>query len=149
MAGSSFGAILRRKREEGGWARRDLAGAAGLGEATVRDYEQGKRSPSFEAVCRLAAAIGCPIADFAAGVNTQDVHLMPRSPRREAEAEARVMLDRRKAFEAELAAKPADRTLRLVYADWLDEQGDEVAASVQRAIAEEVGTKGRTRKKSE
>ena len=42
----------------------------------------------------------------------------------------------RQQFEAELDRDPANWGLRLIFADWLDEQGDHIAARCQRWMGE-------------
>jgi transcriptional regulator with XRE-family HTH domain len=60
-----FGQRLRELREAGGLARKELAGRAGMrSEAGVRNLEQGIRSPSWETVLRLAAALGVSTEAF-------------------------------------------------------------------------------------
>jgi transcriptional regulator with XRE-family HTH domain len=80
--GKGFGVVLRNLRERGGYSRRELAEAAGLSEGAVRDYELGKRSPAFAAVCRLCVALGTKPNTFAATADTSGAfHLQPK-PRR-------------------------------------------------------------------
>src|SRR5262245_41182234 len=60
-----FGRRLRELREEAGLGRKDLAERAGMrSEAGVRNLEQGIRSPSWETVLRLAAALGVSCEAF-------------------------------------------------------------------------------------
>lgn len=54
----TFGGRLLGLRLAGGYSRRELAEGAGISESAVRDYEQGKRSPSLEAALRLSVALG-------------------------------------------------------------------------------------------
>src|SRR4051812_24187731 len=58
---------LARLREEKGFNNKSLAQAAGLNDTYVRDVlEKGKgaKRPSLDALQRLAAALGCTVADL-------------------------------------------------------------------------------------
>lgn len=59
--GETFAARLRALRAKGGYSRNRLAKAAGVSAGAIRDYEQGKRSPSLEAAARLAYALSAPL----------------------------------------------------------------------------------------
>jgi transcriptional regulator with XRE-family HTH domain len=61
----SFAEKLRELRTAKEMSRKELAKASGLGNGTVRDYEQGKRKPSFESAVRLATALGLTCEAFA------------------------------------------------------------------------------------
>jgi transcriptional regulator with XRE-family HTH domain len=78
----SFGNVMRTYRERGGYSRRELAEASGLAEGTVRDYELGKRSPSFEAVCRLALALGVKVQVFVGVMDLTGAFRLPSRPPR-------------------------------------------------------------------
>ncbi len=77
-----FGLLVRTHRERDGYSRRELAEAAGLSEGAVRDYELGKRSPTFEAVCRLAVALGVKPNAFAAGADVSGAFRLQPKPSR-------------------------------------------------------------------
>jgi transcriptional regulator with XRE-family HTH domain len=79
---SPFGFLLRNLREQGGWSRREVAEAAGVSEGAVRDYELGKRAPSYEAVVRLSKAIGAKAGYFAHAVDTTGVFRLQQRPKR-------------------------------------------------------------------
>ena len=56
---------LRRLRESKGLTQQQLDQAAGLKAGTVRDYEQGVRSPAWSKVMALCAALGVDCTAFA------------------------------------------------------------------------------------
>lgn len=60
----SFPAILTRVRESAGLSIPDLARQSGLSDDAIRRYESGDRSPTWEAVQKLAAALGVPTDTF-------------------------------------------------------------------------------------
>jgi transcriptional regulator with XRE-family HTH domain len=53
-----IGAKLVELRESRGWTQEQLAREAGLPLASVRNYEQGRYAPPWDALMRLAAALG-------------------------------------------------------------------------------------------
>jgi transcriptional regulator with XRE-family HTH domain len=55
-----FGEMLSREREKAGMSQPQLAEAAGVPVASLRNWEQGRRSPRAPAVLRLAKALGVP-----------------------------------------------------------------------------------------
>jgi transcriptional regulator with XRE-family HTH domain len=55
---ATFGERLAALRRRGRYSQRELATAAGISVAAVRDYEQGRRAPSLETALRLAYAMG-------------------------------------------------------------------------------------------
>jgi transcriptional regulator with XRE-family HTH domain len=61
----TFGEKLREVREAAGLTQAGLAAAAGIGLATVRDYEGNRRSPSLEIAQGLAKITGvsCQVFD--------------------------------------------------------------------------------------
>jgi len=81
MATKSLSVALRNLRERGGWSRREVAEAAGLSEGAVRDYELGKRSPGFDALCRLAVALGEKVQFFASLADTSGAFKLPSKPK--------------------------------------------------------------------
>lgn len=44
---------LRRKRISKGWTLEYVASKTGVSKQTVYDWEQGRRYPSYQALCRL------------------------------------------------------------------------------------------------
>ena len=65
-----LGVFLKTIRRKGRYSRRELAEASDLSPATIRDYEAGKRSPGFEAICRLSIALQVPLRAFAQYIDT-------------------------------------------------------------------------------
>ena len=61
----SFARRLRELRQSKGLSREQLADAADLAKATIRDYEQGKREPLLTSAVKLAAALGTDCRAFA------------------------------------------------------------------------------------
>ena len=60
----TFPVILTRLRTEAGLSVPALARASGMSDDAIRKWESGDRSPSWEAVCRLADAMGLPTDAF-------------------------------------------------------------------------------------
>lgn len=59
MGADAFGAELKRLREEqANMSQPELAEAAGVPVATLRNWEQGRRRPDLGAAYRLAKALG-------------------------------------------------------------------------------------------
>ena len=57
----SFGARLRRIREQKQWSQTQLAEKAGLTPAAVSQIESDERQPSFNTLSKLAAALGVSV----------------------------------------------------------------------------------------
>ena len=62
-----FGENLKRVREEKGWTQQKLADESGVPVSTLRGYEQGQRSPTWEAVVSIAEALGVSLDVFREG----------------------------------------------------------------------------------
>lgn len=60
-----FGELLKQKRQAAGLSRRALSEASGVTFATIHGYEDGRRTPSFANVVKLAASLGLTCQDFA------------------------------------------------------------------------------------
>jgi len=60
----TFGERLKQLREAKGLTLVALAGAAGIGLPTLKDYEAGRRSPSLENAQRLATHLGVTCREF-------------------------------------------------------------------------------------
>lgn len=60
----TFAAILARIRTAAGLSVPDLARKSGLSDDVLRQYETGKRSPTWESVQKLATALGVPTDSF-------------------------------------------------------------------------------------
>lgn len=61
---SHMARTLKVKRTERGWNQEQLAEAAGLSKSAIARYEAELNAPSFDAVCKLADALGCDTDDF-------------------------------------------------------------------------------------
>ena len=53
-----FAANLRAYRAMAGMTQTELAKATGTTRSMINNYEQGRSEPSFEVLCRMAAALG-------------------------------------------------------------------------------------------
>jgi transcriptional regulator with XRE-family HTH domain len=63
-AGTGFGVILKRLREEAGLSQAALAEAARMNVFGVAKIEQGVREPGWGTVLKLAAALGVECTAF-------------------------------------------------------------------------------------
>jgi uncharacterized protein (TIGR02996 family) len=109
----AFGDNLRRCREAKGISESDAARVAGV---TVRRYdgwERGRTEPPLTALRKLAAALG-----VSADVLLEGVGDPPPPPKRYGRPEEH------ESFLAAIRESPGDETPLLVYADWLEDQGD-------------------------
>jgi transcriptional regulator with XRE-family HTH domain len=61
-----MGARLKQLREAAGLTQVSLAQAAGVSLRSFQQWEQGKRTPLFDAVVKIADALGCSL-DVLAG----------------------------------------------------------------------------------
>lgn len=66
MAYSSeyFSRSLKVERTKRGWTQNDLANISGVSLNAIAKYEIGAHIPSFDSVCKLATALGCPTDAF-------------------------------------------------------------------------------------
>lgn len=62
--GTDFAAALARLRTAAGLSIPDLARKSGLSDDVLRQYETGGRGPKWDAVQKLAAALGVPTDTF-------------------------------------------------------------------------------------
>lgn len=60
----AFGPRLKALREKAGLSGESLAAAAGMTRQAVHNYEAGQRSPTWDAVQQLAAALGVSTDTF-------------------------------------------------------------------------------------
>jgi transcriptional regulator with XRE-family HTH domain len=60
-----FGDVLQEVRQTKGMTQQALADGAQIPLATLRNYEQNKRSPSFENALGMARTLGIPLETFA------------------------------------------------------------------------------------
>ena len=59
-----FGQRLRQLRNDRGVTQVELAEASGLIDTYISDMERGLKVPSLTTILRLAAALGCKVADL-------------------------------------------------------------------------------------
>jgi transcriptional regulator with XRE-family HTH domain len=59
-----FGQRLRQLRNDRGLTQVGLAEASGLIDTYISDMERGLKVPSLTTLLRLAAALGCKVADL-------------------------------------------------------------------------------------
>lgn len=64
-----FGAQLRQLRRQRGMTQEQLAEISGYHATHIANMERGRNLPSFEAVFRLARALGVPVAELLAAVD--------------------------------------------------------------------------------
>lgn len=67
---SNIGSVLAQARRQAGLSQRDLAQRAGTSQPAIARLEQGRASPTFATLERLAAAAGFALR----------VELVPKSP---------------------------------------------------------------------
>ncbi len=61
----AVGQMLRAKREANGFTRYNVAYAMGVGDRTVRGWEQGRRLPSAKNMRKLARLLGITPEEWA------------------------------------------------------------------------------------
>jgi transcriptional regulator with XRE-family HTH domain len=61
-----FAELLRELREKAGLTQQQLADKAGIPVTSLRNHEQGQRSPSWAAVVKLSKALGVTADTFSA-----------------------------------------------------------------------------------
>jgi transcriptional regulator with XRE-family HTH domain len=59
-----FSEVLTNQRNSKGISQRQLAELSNVHIATIRNYEQGLREPTFANVCRIARALGVSVLEF-------------------------------------------------------------------------------------
>jgi transcriptional regulator with XRE-family HTH domain len=77
---STFAENLRRLRAERGLSQEGLARLAGMGVGAVRDYEQGKKEPSFRYALMLAKALEVDCRELEFDVSTGTPAGQPEPP---------------------------------------------------------------------
>ncbi len=75
---SSLGRIIRARRKELGWTRRNLAEHTAISERFLADIETGKANPSLLKLCELADALGATPQSLLASAAAVGV---PQGPR--------------------------------------------------------------------
>jgi transcriptional regulator with XRE-family HTH domain len=71
---------LRELRKAAGLSQKELAGKAGMAVGSVRNLEQGQRSPSWPAVVMLARALGLTSEVFDDCDDAQELPRRPKAP---------------------------------------------------------------------
>jgi len=61
---TTFAQALKRLRDRAGLTQQALADAAGLHRVQVARYEMGQYAPRWDAIVRLARALGCGVEEF-------------------------------------------------------------------------------------
>jgi transcriptional regulator with XRE-family HTH domain len=70
-AGTGFGVILKRLREEAGLSQAALAEKAGMNLFGVAKIEQGLREPGWATVLKLTVALGVECTAFCEGAKSK------------------------------------------------------------------------------
>lgn len=55
---------MKKKRIDKDWDQQALADASGISKDSIARYEACANTPSFESMCKIADAFGCPTDDF-------------------------------------------------------------------------------------
>lgn len=55
---------IRKLRESKGWTQETLAKKLGVSEATVSNYENGKREPNIQMLKKLSRIFHCTVDDL-------------------------------------------------------------------------------------
>lgn len=76
----TFGEKLRQLRTNRGLSQEALARKAGMGVGAVRDYEQGKKEPSFRYALMLAKALGVDCRELEFDVSMSDAGQIEAPP---------------------------------------------------------------------
>lgn len=63
-AGMFSAQVLRESMDSGGWSSREVSDRIGVGVNMVSAMRTGRKAPSLEVTCRLAALFSRPVADF-------------------------------------------------------------------------------------
>jgi transcriptional regulator with XRE-family HTH domain len=66
-----LGRAVKAVRIAHGLTQEQVSAASGLYPTYISDIERGARNPSWEAITRLAAGIGVPVAELAASYDEQ------------------------------------------------------------------------------
>ncbi len=72
-----FGAKLQELRQQAALSQPDFAERVGLSVGAVRDYEQGRRLPSWPVIVRLAHALKVTVDEFS---KCDEVVITPEAP---------------------------------------------------------------------
>lgn len=63
-AGIFSAQVLREAMDSGGWSGREVSDRVGVGVNMLSAMRTGRKAPSMEVTCRLAALFSRPVADF-------------------------------------------------------------------------------------
>src|SRR5689334_8802106 len=113
---------LRRCREAKKLGPEQAAEAAGASQRQYASWERGVGEPSLKALQKLAVAFGVSTDELLKGINDPP----PPPPKPAGRPEDH------EAFLAAIIESPGDDGPRLVYADWLEDNGDAQAAEFIR-----------------
>lgn len=78
----SFAKHLQALRREKDLTQQELASRAGISVWSVREYEQGRREPTFGHARRLAAALGVSMNDLSNYPGSDEPEDEPKKPRK-------------------------------------------------------------------
>jgi transcriptional regulator with XRE-family HTH domain len=77
-----FGKRLQELREKAGLTQGQLAEASGLALGSIRNYEQGHRDPLWQALFKLARALGVSCEAFKGCVDDGQAEAVPAKKKR-------------------------------------------------------------------
>jgi transcriptional regulator with XRE-family HTH domain len=72
---------IRRRRREQRLSLGQLAGRSGVSKGMLVQLERGATNPSIGTLCKVAAALGCSIADLVDAAGPSPAHVVPATPR--------------------------------------------------------------------
>jgi transcriptional regulator with XRE-family HTH domain len=78
MGEESVGARLKRLRRAAGLSQNQLAQASGVPVGTIRNWEQGLRTPMLDSAARVAGVLGVSLDDLAKNLRP----VTPPAPKR-------------------------------------------------------------------
>lgn len=125
---------IRRLRHEAGLTQHALAGMAGTSQATIAAYETGTKSPTWQTITRIAAAVGLePVITFTPTMTHAEYrslcfHLAVAEALKQ---DPETVLQRARQHLRRLASMhPHARGLLDRWREWLDEPVDELIAKI-------------------
>jgi len=72
MSGETMGTRLQRLRKAAGFSQATLAKATGIPASTIKNWEQGRRSPLLDTAARIARALGVSLDDLAGDAGEEE-----------------------------------------------------------------------------